>query len=186
MMKLLDQPWEKATGTGFGNAMDICWNGNEARSLPWTEACGVFTKALLTCMIEAMEEAGIAVKLDDPVWLDKEGNETEKDKVLSRQATHCLIHPDYVIFIDEVGCNTSQAGDRHIGKLNRSDPKNVSSNKCQSFYSSWVHRCHWRASNVQDTNQHFCWTSGVRNRQQFLHAKFRQRQMICNGTYLFL
>ena len=63
-----------------------------------------------------MEEAGIAVKLDDPVWLDEEGNETEKDKAFGRWATHHLVHPDYVIFVDEVSCNTSQEGDGHIGR----------------------------------------------------------------------
>ena len=67
-------------------------------------------------LYEAMEEAGVAEKLDDSVWLDEEGNDTEKNKALGRQATHYLIHPDCVIFIDEVSCcNMSQEGDRHVG-----------------------------------------------------------------------
>ena len=58
-----------------------------------------------------MVEAGVAVKLDEPMWVDKEGVETTKDNSFGRKVTHQLIHPDYVLFVDEVGCNTSQEGD---------------------------------------------------------------------------
>ena len=62
-----------------------------------------------------MVEAGVAVKLNEPIWVDKEGNETTKENAFGQKATHQLIHPDYVIFVDEVGCNTSQEGDGSRG-----------------------------------------------------------------------
>ena len=37
---------------------------------------------------EAMEKAGAARKLDEPMWVDKEGNETEENKAFGRKATY--------------------------------------------------------------------------------------------------
>ncbi len=60
-------------------------------------------------------EAGVAVKLNELIWVDKEGNETKKKDAFSQKTTHQLIHPDYVIFEDEVGYNTSQESDSSRG-----------------------------------------------------------------------
>jgi hypothetical protein len=43
--------------------------------------------------------------------VDKKQLITEKENAFGQQATRLLIHPEYVIFVDEVGCNTSQEGD---------------------------------------------------------------------------
>lgn len=53
--------------------------------------------------------------MDDPVWLDKKGNEVTKDLAFGRQCTHRLIRPDMCIVADETGGNISQKGDGHIG-----------------------------------------------------------------------
>ena len=60
---------------------------------------------------EAMEHAGVAQKLPEPMWVDEKQQITEEANDFGRKATHLLIRPDYVVFIDEVGCNTSQEGD---------------------------------------------------------------------------
>jgi hypothetical protein len=66
---------------------------------------------------DAMVEAGVAKKLDEPIWVNNEGIETDEKDAFGRKATHALCHPDYVVFVDEVGCNTSQEGDgAHGGK----------------------------------------------------------------------
>jgi hypothetical protein len=60
---------------------------------------------------DAMEKAGVAEKLSEPMWVDEKQLITEKENAFGQQETHLLIHPEYVIFVDEVGCNTSQEGD---------------------------------------------------------------------------
>jgi hypothetical protein len=60
---------------------------------------------------EAMEHAGVAQKLPEPMWVDENQEITEETNAFGRKATHLLIRPDYVVFVDEVGCNTSQEGD---------------------------------------------------------------------------
>jgi hypothetical protein len=58
-----------------------------------------------------METAGVAVRLPDAVWVNKNQDKTTEDLAFGRKATHLLSRPDYVIFVDEVGSNTSQEGD---------------------------------------------------------------------------
>ena len=65
---------------------------------------------------EAMVDAGVAKKLEEPMWFDMEGNTTKEENVFGkRKATHMLTRPDMVVFVDEVGCTTSQEGDGHVG-----------------------------------------------------------------------
>jgi hypothetical protein len=60
--------------------------------------------------------AGIACKHPEALWIDKNGEVVE----VQEQAFVCksefeLIHPDHLIFIDEVGSNTLQAKDGQVG-----------------------------------------------------------------------
>jgi hypothetical protein len=57
---------------------------------------------------DAMVEACVAKKLDEPIWVKNEDIETDEKDGFGRMATHALCHPDYVVFVDEVGCNTNQ------------------------------------------------------------------------------
>jgi len=65
---------------------------------------------------ESMVDAGVAVKLDAAAWFNKDGNEapTEENSV-GRQSSYKLTHPDLVLFMDEVGDNTSQNNDGNVG-----------------------------------------------------------------------
>jgi hypothetical protein len=56
---------------------------------------------------EAMEHAGVAEKLPEPMWVDEKQQITEEANAFGQKATHLLIHPDYVVFVDAFGCNTS-------------------------------------------------------------------------------
>jgi hypothetical protein len=53
---------------------------------------------------EAMVEAGVAEELTKPIHYD-EGLPTK----------YQLIHPEYVLFVDETGCNTNQLNDGRVG-----------------------------------------------------------------------
>ena len=64
---------------------------------------------------EEMEEAQVAVKLDDPVWMDKDGNIVEEGQAFGQKVTHRITRPDMFLVGDEVGGNTSQLGDGNIG-----------------------------------------------------------------------
>jgi hypothetical protein len=65
---------------------------------------------------DAMVEAGVAKKLDEPMRVDIEGNACDEAHAFgSRKATHTLTRPNMVIFVNEVGCNASQVGDGHVG-----------------------------------------------------------------------
>ena len=64
---------------------------------------------------EAMEDAGIAKVLDLPVWMDKDGNLCSEDESFGCKVTHDLQYPEMAFVMDEVGGNTSQKGDGHIG-----------------------------------------------------------------------
>eukprot|EP00978_Attheya_sp_CCMP212_P026409 scaffold86813_cov51-Attheya_sp.AAC.1 len=64
---------------------------------------------------EEMAEAGVAMELDEPVWVDKDGNGVKQGQAMGRKNTHRLIHPDYTLHVDEVGGDTSQKGDDHDG-----------------------------------------------------------------------
>jgi hypothetical protein len=60
---------------------------------------------------EAMVKAGVAEKLSEPMWVDEKQQATEEKNAFGQKATHLLLRPEYVVFVDEVGCNTSQEGD---------------------------------------------------------------------------
>jgi hypothetical protein len=67
---------------------------------------------------EAMIEAGVAVSLPVPVWMDEYGNEVSEDD--KENAFGCkvrteLTRPDMCIVMDETGCNLSQKSDGNIG-----------------------------------------------------------------------
>ncbi len=56
-----------------------------------------------------MVEAGIAIKLDNPVWLDKTGEIVQSEELAhGLKTSYQLVHPSKLLFVDEVGNNTSQ------------------------------------------------------------------------------
>jgi hypothetical protein len=58
------------------------------------------------------------------MWVDVNGNACDEEQAFgSRKATHTLTRPDMVLFVDEVGCNTSQVGDGHVGGQKKIVPR---------------------------------------------------------------
>jgi hypothetical protein len=66
---------------------------------------------------DAMGKVGLKKELYHWVYQDREGNIVSEDdpKRFGRATTHVLTHPERVLFVDEVGSNTSQKQDGNIG-----------------------------------------------------------------------
>ena len=64
---------------------------------------------------EAVVDCGVASKLQQPTYMDRDGNTTTNmDKAFGLPCTHAINHPDMCLVVDEVGSNLSQKGDGHI------------------------------------------------------------------------
>ena len=66
-------------------------------------------------VITEFVDAKVAVERDSPAWMDRTGNVVEESEAFGCKVTHDIIHPEYVLVMDEVGGNTSQKGDGHVG-----------------------------------------------------------------------
>ena len=67
---------------------------------------------------EEMIDAGIAQRLpeDEHYWVDESGEVVDaEDKAAGHKCTIKLTHPDWLLFGDEVGTDTAQDQDGHIG-----------------------------------------------------------------------
>jgi hypothetical protein len=65
---------------------------------------------------ERLWEAGIAEKLDEAVWRDKYNNiVVTQAESYGRKTQYSLLHPEYLVLVDEVGENISQKGDGNAG-----------------------------------------------------------------------
>ena len=65
---------------------------------------------------EEMAKMGIKEKLDEEVWLNKSGDVVANEEgALGMKTKYILKHPNKLIFVDEVGSNTSQAKDGQKG-----------------------------------------------------------------------
>ena len=62
-----------------------------------------------------MVEAGVAIKLDVPVYSDREGNPCEEHEAYGLPQDIMITHPESIIFADEVGGQCNQKKDNHVG-----------------------------------------------------------------------
>jgi hypothetical protein len=72
--------------------------------------------SMYDAVYDAMVEAKVAIKTEDEIMYDKNGDETtDKTKMVGRPTTYQLTHPENVLFVDETGCNTNMKQDGHVG-----------------------------------------------------------------------
>jgi len=66
---------------------------------------------------DEMVSAGIAVPLQSAVCMDIHGNIVDRDSntVFGLPVEHILAHPDHLLFMDEMGLDTNQKKDGHVG-----------------------------------------------------------------------
>ncbi len=57
----------------------------------------------------------MATSLVEPIWVEIDQVKMNKENAARVMATHWLIHPDYIILVDECGSNTSLEGDGAVG-----------------------------------------------------------------------
>ena len=93
---------------------------------------------------DAMEECGVALKLDHPVFQDEKGSICDERSSFGLKITYNTIHPEMYRVVDEVGSNLSQIGDGHIvwKKLcvwKRHNSPMQSSAQGKSFYHTGVY-----------------------------------------------
>jgi hypothetical protein len=62
-----------------------------------------------------MIEAGVAVQLDSPIWMDEQGNSVPESQSKGFKVKVKLTRPDMCIVMDEVGSNLSMMKDGHAG-----------------------------------------------------------------------
>jgi hypothetical protein len=59
---------------------------------------------------------GIAVEHPEAMWRNEKGEVVElEEQAFGLKSSYELIHPDWLLFVDEVGSNTSQAKDGNVG-----------------------------------------------------------------------
>jgi hypothetical protein len=65
---------------------------------------------------EAMVAEGIAVRLESPTFFDKSDHIIKDERnAFGLPTKYFLLRPDKLLFVDEVGSNTSQVKDGNIG-----------------------------------------------------------------------
>jgi hypothetical protein len=64
---------------------------------------------------DEMIEAGVAIRLDEPVWMDDKGNRVEENQSKGFKVKTRLTRADMCLVMDEVGCNLSMMKDGHAG-----------------------------------------------------------------------
>mmetsp|Transcript_25354 Transcript_25354/g.42136 ORF Transcript_25354/g.42136 Transcript_25354/m.42136 type:complete len:154 (+) Transcript_25354:120-581(+) len=109
-----------------------------------------------------MGAARLLEELDEPVWMDLEGEvvATEAEAV-GEKVTHDVKHPDYMLFVDEVGNNTNMKDDGNVG-------------------GEKLHCWHWRVCHGVD---HFCRTRiDSRTTTRHRHPMYNQsRRQLLNA-----
>ncbi len=61
-----------------------------------------------------MIDSKIAKKLEDAIFMDHDGKVVNESNCFGKMIDIEMTHPDYCIFGDETGCNTSMKKDGHI------------------------------------------------------------------------
>ena len=99
---------------------------------------------------EAMVRSNVAIKLDEAVWVNKDNNIVQsKEEAFSRQTQYYIMHPDHLVFVDEVGDNTSQQNDGNAdGEKFIVDKDRCAMKKSflprQPVHGARIHPCKWQ------------------------------------------
>ena len=70
---------------------------------------------MYSVIYDELVDAGVAMKLDTPVFTDRDGNEVNKYEHFGKEQDIKILHKHYILFADKTGCNTSQKKDGQVG-----------------------------------------------------------------------
>ena len=63
-----------------------------------------------------MDEAGVLEDLEEPVWMNLAGDIVNSEaEAFGEKVSQTVKHPDYVLFVNEVGNNTNMKDDGCVG-----------------------------------------------------------------------
>ncbi len=86
-----------------------------------------------------MVEADVAFKMLEEAWLNQDGLVVEEaSEAFGPKSKYIVSHPNYIVFVDEVGVNTSERDDGNIG-----GPKFVVGRKSRALIRAAHHDCHF-------------------------------------------
>jgi hypothetical protein len=97
---------------------------------------------MYTCIEEEMVDAGVAVELEDPKYMDHAGNIVsgmrKKERIKGMKVKVDLKRPDMCIVLDKVGASLNMTNDGNIGgrkyiQAKGDEPKTLSSKKDKHF-----------------------------------------------------
>ena len=66
-----------------------------------------------------MVKSKVAVELEIPCWMDRQYNVVDEKDEFGCRVAHDVTCSDLFFFMDEVGGNINQKGDRHVGGVMR-------------------------------------------------------------------
>jgi hypothetical protein len=73
-------------------------------------------KNMYEAVYETMVMAGVAKKLPEAVWFDRDGKIVfNEEEAFGEKSQYVLEHPEYCVYVDETGSNTNQKQDGHVG-----------------------------------------------------------------------
>ena len=109
-------------GVGYWAGFKKCWGHKlvnkkgqkyDLQRSQWTTYRNFST--MFDNIIGNLVDAGLAVPLEDPIWMDKDGNSCEPNEAFGCKVTHRILYPEDVLVADELGGNLSQKGDGNLG-----------------------------------------------------------------------
>jgi hypothetical protein len=74
-----------------------------------------YIKQMYDVIYDEFVDAGVAVPREEKVFMDRDGNICDEAMKFGEACDIDITHPEYILFADETGCNTSQKKDGHEG-----------------------------------------------------------------------
>ena len=89
----------------------------------------IFIKEMYRQIYSNIVDAGLGYYLETPIFMDKEGNEVHQSDAYGEACPIRVTHPDWILFGDEIGCNTNMRSDRNVGGTKLVVPKGTRGRK---------------------------------------------------------
>jgi hypothetical protein len=77
-----------------------------------------YFKSMYEDIEKELVDAKVAVRLDEPVWMDANGNSVAEVDLVGMKVCTKFTHPNMCITMDEVGCNLNMTKDGHVNGKN--------------------------------------------------------------------
>jgi hypothetical protein len=116
--RLVGKRWYKGLIKRYGSLLKraCCYNKDGKRH---TLCTSENFHNMYESVYSEMVEASVAIKLDDEIILDIDGNQVfDEEQMYGRITKYLITKPENVLLVDKTGCNTDQKEDGHVGVVN--------------------------------------------------------------------